>query len=172
LEQREVVEMLHRESPIHEIPKGVQTIGSGVRWLENRWIKEQEGGSEPSDLASRSVSRQIQRRCTRFNPHPSRRKGESFGFVIHKVLKRSGLSIWKDTWQRSTDFGGPGIERQREKPFGFTTCEVPKRIRTVHFGGQVVEIWKIVGIQSWSLTKQKIQTIGPHCDLRYRKLEG
>jgi hypothetical protein len=36
----------------------------------------------------------------------------------------------------------------------------------------VVEIWEIDSIQSWSLTKWKIRTIGPHHDLGYHKLEG
>jgi hypothetical protein len=85
------VELLH-QTPDSRNPKESRPLDLEHSGLRAAGSKKRKGGSEPSDLALRSVSRRIQRRCARFKPRLSRRK-ESFDFMIHKVPKRLGPSI-------------------------------------------------------------------------------
>jgi hypothetical protein len=80
-----------------------------------------------------SMSRRIQKRCTRFKPHNSRRKR------TRQVPKALGPSILEDRCQRSKPTGdldtGSSRRRSREtRSPGSQNCET---IDTVHQGGHV-----------------------------------
>jgi hypothetical protein len=81
-------------------PEGIQTVGSGARWPESRWIKAKEERSEPSDLAPRSVSRWIQERCARLKPPLSRRKWSLLTSQPVKSRNDRESSISEDRWQQ------------------------------------------------------------------------